>query len=400
MNRNSSGLMGLFALLGMICGLALAVLILPGSAAAQASGKPTPDGSGGILAGEPLLTPQVDQTVKVAAPASSQAGPAAPAALANQAFTYQGMLRQGGQPVNGSCDLQFGLWDALTAGTQLGTTQTISSPVANGLFTVLLNEAGQFTNDAFNGRAVWIETGVRCPSGTGSYTLLSPRQALTAAPLASGLAPHSKINVNDTYSGFSALTIQAPPGSWSNPMGLEIHAGGPSNYIGTFSATGVWGDSASGKGVWGTTNNGYAVIGSAGTGGQAGYFEGDVTVTGKLTVNRFHSTQLVNSLGPLPLASASFNTSGGTLMLFYSGSGYSNLAGRMIGMIVKIDGNVVDQTGIYANAALTHLAFVPKQWILTGILAGPHTVTLEAMNANTFTDINDIYEVMVTEMPY
>jgi hypothetical protein len=319
--------------------------------------------------------------------------------LTSKAFTYQGMLRQAGQPVNVSCDLQFGVLDALTVGTQLGATQTVTSLVANGLFTVLLNSANEFSNQAFDGRAAWIETAVRCPSGPGSYTTLTPRQALTAAPLASGLAPHATIRADDSFSGFSNVTIQASPGAWSNPMGLEVHAD-PSSYVGTFSATGVWGDSAAGKGVWGTTNNGFAIIGSSGAAGQAGYFEGNVTVTGKLTVNRFHSTQLINSIGPLPLASASFNTSGGTLMLFYSGSGYSNLAGRMIGMIVKIDGNVVDQTGIYANAALTHLAFVPKQWILGSIAAGTHTVSLETMNVNTFTDGGDIFEVMVTEMPY
>ena len=399
MNRNSTGFMSLFALLGMICGLALAVLIQPGGAAAQAPAKPTPEGSGAVLPGGPVTAAQGNPTVKVAAPDNPPAGAAAPAAMASKAFTYQGMLRRGGQPVNGSCDLQFALWDALTAGTQQGATQTVASTVANGLFTVLLNDAGQFPGTAFDGQAAWIETGVRCPGGTGSYTLLSPRQALTAAPLASGLAPHATVRTDDTYSGFSALNVQAPPGSWSNPMALEAHAG-VSNYLGTFSATGIWGDSASGKGVWGTTNDGYAVIGSSGAAGQAGYFEGNVTVTGKLTVNRFHSTQLINSLGPLPISSASFNTSGGTLVLFYSGSGYSNVAGTMIGMNVKLDGNLVDSTGVYANLSLNHLAFVAKQWVLTGIAAGPHTVTLEKLNANTFSDSGDIFEVVVTEMPY
>ena len=292
MNRNLSALLGVFALLGMLCGLALSVLIQPGSASAQAAGQPTPSASGAVQTGEQGLTPPGDEPVKVAAPASPQAV----AAPASKAFTYQGMLRLGGQPVNMNCDLQFSLWDALTAGAQLGGSQTVASSVANGLFTVLLNDAGQFGDTAFDGRAVWIETGVRCPAGSGVYTLLAPRQALTAAPLASGLAPHATIYADDTFSGFSGLTLQAPSGSWSNPMGLEIHAGGPSNYVGTFTSTGIWGDSASGKGVWGTTNDGYAIIGSSGAAGQAGYFEGNVTVTGKLTVPRFHTTQVINQL--------------------------------------------------------------------------------------------------------
>ena len=396
MKRISSGLLGVFTLLGMLCGLALSVLIQPGSASAQEAGKPTPSASGAVLADEQGLTPPGNEPVRVAASASPQAV----AALANKAFTYQGMLRLGGQPVNGNCDLQFSLWNALTAGTQLGGTQTVTSSVANGLFTVLLNDAAQFGDTAFNGQAVWIETGVRCPGGSGVYTLLAPRQALTAAPLASGLAPHATIYTDDAYSGFAGLTLQAPSGAYSNPMGLEIHAGGPSNYVGTFTSTGIWGDSASGKGVWGTTNNGYAIIGSSGAAGQAGYFEGNVTVTGKLTVPRFRTTQVINQLGGLPITSASFNTSGGTLLLFYSGSGYANTAGRLIGMTVKLDGNLIDNTGIYANNSLVHLAFVSKQWVVTGIAAGPHTITLEHLNAFTGTDFNDIFEVMVTEMPY
>ena len=33
-------------------------------------------------------------------------------------FTYQGKLTDGGTPANGSYDLQFTLWDAVSGGTQ------------------------------------------------------------------------------------------------------------------------------------------------------------------------------------------------------------------------------------------------------------------------------------------
>jgi hypothetical protein len=400
MNRNSTGLVGLLAPFGMMCGLAFSILVLTGSAATQAPGKPVQEGSRPIMAGGSAGAPPGNEKVKVGLPTASRAA-AAPTALASFAFTYQGKLQLGGQPVNESCDLQFARWNALAGGTQLGTTQTIpGAVVANGLFTVLLNAAGQFDNPTFDGRASWIETGVRCPGGGGSYTLLTPRQALTAVPLAAALVPHTTIAADDAFSGFANLSIKAPVGAWSNPMGLEVHGGGPSNYIGTFSSTGVWGDSASGKGVWGTTSNGYGILGSAGSEGWAGYFEGNVTVTGKLNVPRFHTTQVINGLGPMPITSASFTTSGGTLILFYSGSGYSNVSGALIGMAVTLDGSPVDQTGVYANQSLFHLAFVAKQWVVTGIAAGPHTITISAMNAHTLTDGNDIFQVVVTEMPY
>ena len=39
-------------------------------------------------------------------------------------FTYQGRLSDGGQPANGTFDLEFKLFDALNAGTQQGKNTT------------------------------------------------------------------------------------------------------------------------------------------------------------------------------------------------------------------------------------------------------------------------------------
>ena len=38
------------------------------------------------------------------------------------AFTYQGRLDRDGQPFTGTCDFQFGLWDAASGGSQIGLT--------------------------------------------------------------------------------------------------------------------------------------------------------------------------------------------------------------------------------------------------------------------------------------
>jgi hypothetical protein len=40
------------------------------------------------------------------------------------AFTYQGQLNNGANPVNGSYDLTFSLFNARTGGTQVGSTVT------------------------------------------------------------------------------------------------------------------------------------------------------------------------------------------------------------------------------------------------------------------------------------
>jgi hypothetical protein len=100
-------------------------------------------------------------------------------------FTYQGKLDQNGTPVTDTCDLQFSLYDALTLGTQIGATQTLSNQtITNGLFSVQLNAGGEFGAQAFNGQARWLEISVRCPAGSGDYSSLIPRQAVTAAPYA------------------------------------------------------------------------------------------------------------------------------------------------------------------------------------------------------------------------
>src|SRR5260370_20443027 len=99
-------------------------------------------------------------------------------------FTYQGRLQDTGTPANGSYDLQFTLWDAVSGGTQqpqpTPVTVTRSAvSVANGIFTVQLD----FGTSAFPGADRFLEIGVR-PAGSGSLTILSPRQQISSTPYA------------------------------------------------------------------------------------------------------------------------------------------------------------------------------------------------------------------------
>ena len=97
------------------------------------------------------------------------------------AFTYQGQLKQSGIPLTGTADFQFSLWDAAAGGQQVGVTVPVNAVnVQAGLFTVVLDFGGA----AFDGNARWLEIAVRAPSGSGTFTPLSPRQAQTAAPYA------------------------------------------------------------------------------------------------------------------------------------------------------------------------------------------------------------------------
>jgi len=95
-------------------------------------------------------------------------------------FTYQGRLTDGGTPANGNYDLQFALFDAADGSNQIGQTKTVSSvPVSGGVFTVTLD----FGASAFSGVSRFLEISAR-PSGAAGFTLLTPRQPITATPYA------------------------------------------------------------------------------------------------------------------------------------------------------------------------------------------------------------------------
>ena len=130
------------------------------------------------------------------------------------AFTYQGQVHLNGQPVSGGCDFQFSLYDAASSGAALGTESLAAVPVSNGLFTVQLDAGGQFGSSAFVGEERWLQIAVRCPSGSGAYTLLSPRQHLTATPYsrwapAAGSAP---------WSGLTGMPIDFADGEDSDTL--------------------------------------------------------------------------------------------------------------------------------------------------------------------------------------
>jgi len=106
-----------------------------------------------------------------------------PAAFAQTtAFTYQGRLTDGGTPANGTYDLQFKLYDAVTDGNLQGSPNTVTKsgvPVTNGMFTLQLD----FGAGAFPGADRFLDIGVKKPTDS-SYSPLTPRQPLSSTPYA------------------------------------------------------------------------------------------------------------------------------------------------------------------------------------------------------------------------
>jgi len=95
------------------------------------------------------------------------------------AFTYQGRLADNGAAANGTYDLRFTLYDALTSGSAVaGPVTNATTSVSNGVFTVTLD----FGTGVFPGPARWLEIGVRPGGSANAYTVLTPRQPITATP--------------------------------------------------------------------------------------------------------------------------------------------------------------------------------------------------------------------------
>lgn len=91
-------------------------------------------------------------------------------------YTYQGRLDDGGAPATGIYDIRFYIYGPLD-NFIVGETRTVT--VNDGLFTETLEISEAFLDDG----PLQLEIQVR-PTGTGTYTVLNPRQALTATPFA------------------------------------------------------------------------------------------------------------------------------------------------------------------------------------------------------------------------
>ena len=149
-------------------------------------------------------------SVLVGLAALSAAGIYASTALAQgTAFTYQGSLNEASAPANGKYDLRFRLFTDAAGNSQLGTTLCSDDvDVVNGVFTTQLDFGQQYitTAERFLEVEVRRDSGATC-SDTNGFVVLSPRQQLTATPMAS----HAS----------SAFSLDAPDGGPANAVYVD-----------------------------------------------------------------------------------------------------------------------------------------------------------------------------------
>ncbi len=119
---------------------------------------------------------------------------------------------------------------------------------------------------------------------------------------------------------------------------------------------------------------------------------------GSIRTPRFNVQQPLSTQGALPI-NVNFNSNGGSLILFVSGSGFSIAGSQAIGVQVLIDGIFRNIAQVFTNEANSHKAFTANAMWVTGVPGGVHLLTLDPM-PNTSTDFNDFFNVTIIELPF
>ena len=276
------------------------------------------------LVPEGALSPQA----AVGTAASALLGTSASAPLGTS-FTYQGYLTKDGNPVDGTCDLEFSLYGSPAGFDPIGGPQIKGGvTVSGGHFTVELNGAGEFTNTPFKGEARWLAIQVKC-AGDVAYVPLSGRARLSPAPYAMALP--------GLWTEQNATSPNVIGGHSSNSAGFDQH-----------------GTTISGGGASGAFNAAYADFATVG-GGQGNWASGGYsTVSGGISNTINGGTYATIGGGQGNAARANGATIGG---------GYDNSAGAAAtvggGSGNQATGNGSVIGGGYGNIASGDEATVP-----------------------------------------
>jgi hypothetical protein len=155
----------------------------------------------------------------------SRHGIITPVCAQSTAFTYQGALKSGGTVANGSYDLSFGLYATNSGGSPIIALATnLATGVSNGLFTTTLDFGGIFT-----GTNYWLEIGARANGSLSGFTILSPRQPMTATPYAlhartAGTKVYGSFRTHAYWGNFGTAGLIFPGGPilFNQNSGLDV----------------------------------------------------------------------------------------------------------------------------------------------------------------------------------
>ncbi len=212
--------------------------------------------------------------------------------------------------------------------------------MTDGLFTTPIDFGNVFT-----GTARYLQSTVRCPSGGGSYTTLSPRQALTPAPCAlalPGLYTQQNATSPNVIGGHISNTVSV------GVVGATIGGGGASGFPNQVSANyatvgGGFANTASGMG---------AFIGGGGTDGT--FFLGNVASGNASTIGGGISNTIGINATSATVGGGRQNTASGSVATVGGGGGNTaNSGGATVsgGYVNTASGNYATVPGGHANSA-------------------------------------------------
>lgn len=278
------------------------------------------------------------------------------AAPPSTAFTYQGQLKQQGQPFTGTVDLQFRLWNDAVAGSEVAPPVSRGAvPVQRGVFTVELDFGSVFGIEQH-----WIEV-------IANGTPLLPRQPVTAAPMA-----------------VFALTGQPGPAGPAGPPGPQ-GATGPAGATGATGPAGPVGPQgpAGPEGPQGAA-------GATGPEGTTGQYANTVFSTGQLVL-----TQTVTSYTLIPGLSQTVTVPANARVFVSTNGGFQNAgtgssyATADFAIFIDAVASSVQRQVVAANP--TGLNQMLSQWTLSGVFnltPGSHTIQVRARDAGGTADGN------------
>jgi hypothetical protein len=186
-------------------------------------------------------------------------------AAVNSRISYQGVLKENGNPVTGSRDMTFRLYADVACTTQVGSDIVKSGvQVTEGLFSVGLD----VTHDDLNGQGLWLQVEVS-GNAIGCREIMPVPYALSLRPGADIIGWQSGSSILTVENSSPANDSRAMRGYASATTGFTAGVNGRTDSSST-GAKGVWGyaaaasgqtygvhgesNSTSGRGVYGRAN--------------------------------------------------------------------------------------------------------------------------------------------------
>lgn len=248
---------------------------------------------------------------------------------APKTMDYQGYLTDAaGTPVNGSRSMVFQLYTVSSAGAPVWSETQPAVTVTNGIYQTILGSVNAL-NLAFD-QTYYLGVAV------GGDPEMVPRQQLTSAPYALGLAPGSTVTLSDSASTATALSVTS---NSTNANAFSVTKTGLNGNGGSFvinEATNNFGA------VYGyTQGTGSAIFGVATTSASAGQF--DISGAANPKPALLAQTSGTGNAGRFLVNNAS--STNHTVYANTSGSGYGVWAGSASG--IGVYGSSTSSNGVF-----------------------------------------------------